>query len=222
MQVSEKDLKKIMANPLFCGVCKEKVATVFSECGCRTVDFADGETLLSPQTAEKAAGLILEGRAVVTTPDPTKKTLLRFLGVGEPFGIANLFCDAPYISVIRAHGACRAFLMPETAIRRLLEDDHTFLYQYLGFLSGRIRYLNRKIGYLTAGSAERRLALYLWSLGKESVRLDASISALSDLLDIGRASLYRAFDRLTEDGFIRKEGRSITLLDPNGMLRAYR
>lgn len=221
MQFSEKDLKKLWANPLFYGVKKDVAEAILGEHGARVAVFADGETLLSPEAEKKTAGLILEGRAVVTTPDPTKKTLLRFLGVGEPFGIANLFSNAPYISVIRAHGACRVFLLPEAAIRRLLEDDHAFLYQYLAFLSGRIRYLNRKIGYLTAGSAERRLALYLWSLGKESVRLDASISALSELLDIGRASLYRAFDRLTADGFIRKEGRSITLLDPDGMLRAY-
>ena len=112
--------------------------------------------------------------------------------------------------------------MQRKVIRKLLEEDRAFLYQYLGFLSGRIRYLNRKIGFLSAGSAERKLALYLASLGKETVRLDASISALSELLDVGRASLYRAFDKLTEDGFIRKEGRNFTLLDAEGMLNAYR
>lgn len=222
MRFSEKDLQKVLANPLFATANQERATRIFSECGCRASDFADGETLLSPDSPQKFAGIILTGRATVTTPDPTHKTLLRFLGAGEPFGIANLFCDTPYISVIRAHGNCRVFLLTEGAIGRLLEEDHAFLYCYLGFLSGRIRYLNRKIGYLTAGSAERRLALYLISLGKESVRLDASISALSELLDVGRASLYRAFDRLTEDGFIRKEGRNFTLLDPEGMLRAYR
>ena len=111
--------------------------------------------------------------------------------------------------------------MPERAIKQLLEEDHAFLYQYLGFLSGRIRYLNRKIGYLTAGSAERRLALYLASLGEKTVRLAESISALSELLDVGRASLYRAFDKLTDDGFIAKDGRTIHLLDTDGMLAAY-
>jgi DNA-binding IclR family transcriptional regulator len=65
------------------------------------------------------------------------------------------------------------------------------------------------------------LALYLNSLGTSTVKLDVSISALSELLDVGRASLYRAFDKLTEDGFLRKDGRSFTLLDPNGMLKAY-
>lgn len=219
--ISEKDWKKISENPLFDGVDLPRAREILDAADGRTACFADGEIILSPHSAEKTAGILLSGSAVVTTPDPTKTTLLRYLGVGEPFGIANLFCDAPYISMIRAHGSCRVFLMPERAIKGLLEEDHAFLYQYLGFLSGRIRYLNRKIGYLTAGSAERRLALYLASLGKESVRLSESISALSDLLDVGRASLYRAFDKLTEDGFLAKDGRTIRLLDIDGMLAAY-
>ena len=88
-----------------------------------------------------------------------------------------------------------------------------FLYHYLDFLSGRIRFLNRKIGYLTAGSAERRLALYLASFQKQELVLKDSISSLSELLDIGRASLYRAFDALEEQGLIRREGRSILVPD---------
>ena len=96
------------------------------------------------------------------------------------------------------------------------------MYQYLEFLSGRIRYLNLKIGYLTAGGAERRLALYLYSIGKREFRLTDSISALSELLDVGRASLYRAFERLREDGFLQKDGRNFILLNPEAMLNAYK
>ena len=219
---SEKDFQKVMRGPLFAGSDRQRVLRIFEECGCRAVSFEDGDLLRSPSSTEKTAGMILSGKATVTTPNVTRSTLLRFLGTGELFGIANLFSEEPYISVIRADKACRVFLLPEMAIRRLLEEDPAFLYQYLGFLSGRIRFLNQKIGYLTAGSAERRLALYLSSLGKSTFHLSASISSLSELLDVGRASLYRAFDRLSEDGFLKKEGRDFTLLDPEGMLRAYR
>ena len=221
MKISEKDFKKIMANPLFSGVNVSLAAELFDETGCKVAGFFDRDTILSPQSNTEMAGILLSGRAEITTPDPEHSTLLRYLAANEPFGIANLFSNEPFVSIIQAHGACRVFLMPETAIQKLLEQDHVFLYNYLGFLSGRIHYLNRKIGYLTAGSAERRLALYLASFGTKSVRLTVSISALSDLLNVGRASLYRAFDRLTEDGFICKEGRFFTLLDPDGMRQAY-
>ncbi len=222
MKLTLKDRKCLSENPLLAAVNTDKLLQILEECNALVCLYTDGEILHSPESCKKQAGLILDGSASVTTPTPGKETLLRFLSAGELFGIANLFSDSPYVSVIRAHGSCRVLVIPEEAVRRLLEEDRSFLYHYLSFLTDRIRYLNRKIGYLTAGSAERRLALYLASFGAETVHLDASISALSELLDIGRASLYRAFDKLTEDGYLRKEGRKLTLLDPDGMLAAYR
>lgn len=222
MSFFEKDLKKIWKCDLFCESDRKTVLHIFEQYGCHVDTFSNGDILCAPSRAEHTAGLILAGKATVTTPDSARNTLLRFLEPGALFGIANLFSAEPYISIVRANGPCRIFRMPEEAIRELLEQDRAFLYHYISFLSGRIRFLNRKIGYLTAGSAERRLALYLASLEKESFRLDASISSLSELLDVGRASLYRAFDKLSEDGFLRKDGRFFVLLDKEGMLAAYR
>jgi DNA-binding GntR family transcriptional regulator len=48
------------------------------------------------------------------------------------------------------------------------------------------------------------------------------MNSLAEMLNLGRASLYRAFDRLSADGYIRKEGRSIAILDREGMQQAYR
>jgi len=62
---------------------------------------------------------------------------------------------------------------------------------------------------------------YLSSFEKTEVCLEDSLSSLSELLDVGRASLYRAFDRLTADGYLIKEGRKIILLNPVAMLDAY-
>lgn len=222
MQLTKKELQKVLKSRLFSEIAPTVAASVFSEPDCYALDFSDGENLLSPETEGNKICILLAGKATATTPDPTHQTLLRFLSPDEPFGIANLFGGQPYISVVRAHGACRAFFISERAIARLLEADRSFLYHYIGFLSDRIRFLNRKIGYLTAGSAERRLALYLLSFDSCRIHLTESISSLSDLLNLGRASLYRAFDRLTEDGFLIKSGRELTLTDPDGMLKAYR
>ena len=219
--IADKDWKKILKNPLFCRCDTERLSRVARECECEVLDFADGEVVLSPETEARAAGIVLEGRAMITTPDPTRSTLLRYLSAGELFGIANLFGNEPFVSRISAEGRCRIFFLTEAAARRLLEEDHAFLYAYLDFLSGRIRYLNRKIGYLTAGSAERRLALYLTAFETDQITLPESISDLSELLDVGRASLYRAFDRLTADGFLQKSGRTICLIDREALLRAY-
>lgn len=221
MELPKKNLNLLCQHPIFCGIDHEQLAQILENAGCLVKTVKAGEEILSPQSKKKTVGMILSGKAIVTTPDSSKNVLLRYLNTGDLFGIANLFTKEPYVSVIRASGTCKVFYLPEAAIRYLLENDSSFLYRYLEFLSGRICFLNKKIGYLTAGSAERRLALYLVSLGQNPATLPLSISSLSEVLDIGRASLYRAFERLTADGFISKEGRIFHLSDTDAMLRAY-
>lgn len=221
MVLTKKETEKVFSSPIFVGVDRNCASDIFDRHGCSAVDFEEGDTILSQSDLCHRAGIILAGEAVATTADDSKNALLRFLGAGDLFGIANLFTNESYVSSIRAKKRCRVFFFTEEAIRELLEKDHTFLYNYLGFLSGRICYLNRKIRYLTAGSAERRLALYLSSFESNTIELDASLSSLSDLLDIGRASLYRAFDTLIADGYIKKNGRTIHLLSPDDMIKDY-
>lgn len=221
MSLTKKETEKIFHSSIFKGIDTTNAINVFKKHSCQVVDFEDGDTILSQNETSHKAAIFLSGEAVVTTSDDSKNALLRFLKAGDFFGIANLFTNQDYVSSIRAKKKCRVFFFTEEAIRELLETDKTFLYNYLSFLSGRICYLNQKIRYLTAGSAERRLALYLSSFEKNTVELDDSLSSLSELLDIGRASLYRAFDTLTADGYIQKNGRTILLLSPDAMIKAY-
>ena len=221
MNLAKKETEKIFSSPIFKNIDTSHALEIFEKHNCRSCDFCEGEMILSQNEASHKAGIFLSGEATATTTDDTKNALLRFFKTGDFFGIANLFTDEDYVSSIRAKKKCRVFFFTEEAIRELLETDQVFLYNYLGFLSGRICYLNRKIRYLTAGSAERRLALYLSSFKEETIELDASISSLSELLDIGRASLYRAFDTLIADGYIEKDGRTIRLLAPDAMTKDY-
>ena len=221
MNLTKKETERIFHSPIFSGVNVACAMNLFEAHSCQAVDFEDGDIILSQNEATHKAGIFLSGEAIVTTADDSKNALLRFFKMGDFFGIANLFTNQDYVSTIRAKKRCRVLFFTEEAIRALLETDKTFLYNYLGFLSGRICYLNQKIRYLTAGSAERRLALYLSSFGKETVELDASLSSLSELLDIGRASLYRAFDTLVADGYIEKNGRTIRLIAPDTMTKDY-
>lgn len=219
--LSETDQKRIFGHPFLQEVDRENALRLWQANGCSVSSFTDGALIHSPSSCERKVGLILDGRAIVTTKDTAKATLLRYLCEGDAFGVANLFNDEPFVSIVKAHKRCRVFFITESAVRAMLESDRKFLYRYLTFLSERVCYLNRKIGYLTAGSAERRLALYLCSLQSTEIDLSVSFSALSELLDVGRASLYRAFDRLCADGLIRKDGRMITLVDAEALRTAY-
>ena len=203
----ERYMKKLKAVPLFAEVEADLLRSVLktAEIGV----FGNGEEIFR----EHCFGLILKGGAVVTSVDDRRKLLLRKFTAGDIFGVAALFSTAAPISALTAKGRTEVLFLPEAAVFELLSRDDAFLRRYLGCLSNRIGYLNRKIMYLTAGSAERKLAVYLDAYGENRFTLTENLSALADMLDLARASLYRAFDRMEADGCIRRCGTCITVLD---------
>ena len=133
------------------------------------------------------------------------------------------FRDPPQSTII-AERPCRIVLIPATLWEKILTSHAPTMASYVVFLTQRIGFLNKKIQYLTAGSAERRLSLYLSSQIPEDntpTRLNISAVSLADLLDLGRASLYRALDKLTSDGFLIREGHTYTLCNREAMLSYY-
>lgn len=221
MILSEKDLQALRTHPIFENASPEHICNALAHHGDGLRTFCNGENLTVPEEGP-IAGFLLSGRATVSTVDAERSVILRFLHAGDVFGIAGLFSANAPISRIVAAESCKCVLFSEAAIAELLETDSAFRKSYIAFLTGRIRFLNRKIEYLTAGSAERRLALYLASLDCNEVCLKESITSLSELLNLGRASLYRAFERLCEDGFLIKNGKNLIIKNVDAMTTAYK
>ncbi len=167
-------------------------------------------------------GVLLSGGAQICSADDGKTVILRTLGAGDVFGAASLFLrDAPPLSQIIASAPSSVLLLGRSAVRTLMQQDEAFLDAYLAFLAGRVQFLNKRIRCFTAGGAERRLALWLAAEEHDTLTLEGSLAALSDTLDIGRASLYRALDKLQADGLILRQGRTITITSRERLLEIY-
>ena len=188
-------------------------------------DFSAGQEIYSPQDLEKKLGIVLSGTASVFSPDEKGGVLLRTLEKGDTFGVATLFSHRDrFVSLIVAKKACRILFFSEASAESLLCEDAAFRMNYVRFLSDRICFLNTKISCFTAGSPERKLAFFLMALEEgDSPQYTVSLNAnaLSDMLNVGRASLYRAFDKLESEGLIKKDGKTITVLDKNTLRQRY-
>ena len=216
----EQILRTLKEIPLFRKTDAALLRDVLASEGCALVRATNGKELGHRGARELI--VLLHGRAQIRSTDGERGVILRTPVAGEVLGAASLFLrESAPLSVVTALGSCTALLIDTAAIYRLLREDEAFLTEYLAFLAGRVQFLNQKIRFLTAGGAERRLALYLAAERKPSLQLPASISALAETLDIGRASLYRALDKLEADGLIQRNGREITILDSNALLEKY-
>lgn len=195
--------------------------------GMTQAGFSDGETIFPHTLTDGCLCVLLSGRAKVyaNSPLPDRAALLRTMDAGAVFGVHAIFSgDMNAQSRIVAQKDCRVLLIPSALWEEMLVLHAPTMASYVRFLTRRIQFLNRKIRYLTAGSAEQRLALYLLSEIPEEdvpVRIEMSAVSLADMLDLGRASLYRAMDRLSEDGFLVRNGHEYRLLQRDKLLTHY-
>lgn len=151
-------------------------------------------------------GVLLDGRATVHRGGRKKDVIMRTVTVGDFFGSASLFgsrCE----SSIRANSPCRVLYISEELFENIINTYPRVAVNYIRFLSGRICFLNRQIESFTADSTEVKIFNYLCRLAgdNDEVHLEYGMSQLSSRLNIGRTSVYRAIDSLTESGKIRRE-----------------
>lgn len=208
--------KTILSQKLFEG-CDADLIENTVICDGALMSFKSGEEMIPAHSP--AVGILLSGRGVIYSADKERQTILRFISPGNAVGVASLFAAEPPATRICAcgDGKSEMFFIGRDAFERLLsaETDGRFRTNLICFLADRVSFLNSRIDTVTAGSAERKLALFIKNSpidGDGTIRLGMSMTALAHALDIGRASLYRAFDSLESSGIITRSGNVISLL----------
>ena len=205
------ELEQLNGCALFVHCTPEELQQALSDPACRVDTFEPGQTLYQPHQFQRCLGVLLTGSVRVTRD----ALVISMLLPGDLFGAAALFNDRPdYATTLTACAPCRVALIPQELLSRLMDASPRIRDNYIHYLSGRIRFLSGKIQALAADGVDGKLKQYLLtSLHPEQPRLDCPASELARRLGISRASLYRAFDALEEQGLIRREGRSILVPD---------
>ncbi|SMC55315.1 Crp/Fnr family transcriptional regulator [Papillibacter cinnamivorans] len=219
-QWTEADLELLKGTFLFSGVSPERVKRAAEDARCRIGVFQKGEVIYDRTHFRKSLGVLLRGSVEVHKGgEDGRGLMLSILETGSLFGAAALFNETErYVTVLSARELTRIVFFPQELVSDLMQEDFRIVTNYMCFLSGRIRFLNDRIEGLAAGNAAGKLAFFLAGgteqvRGTAEIRLNRSVTALAESLDLGRASLYRAFRELEEAGLIRQEGRTIYISD---------
>jgi len=142
---------------------------------------------------------------------------MRVVHAGGILGVASVFTEKrKTLSEIRAIKDSTVLFISHEKMQGLVSTSKAFAESYIRLLTSKIQFLNNRVKAYTSGSAEARLAFHLLSLDEsKSGRVEVGVSKtdLADMLDIGRASLYRALDTLTEKGIIEYRKSEIIILD---------
>lgn len=178
--------------------------------------FKKGEFVYTRHDFKRALGIVLEGRVEITHEEEGRLVIMNQLDPGGIFGAAALYDnEREYVTDIHAVEPCTVLFISQEQLSSVMKEDFRVAENYIRFLSGRIRFLNRRIAGFTGGAADRRLALYLLEHkgDRNRVSLPRSMVALAATLNIGRSSLYRSLDALTDAGLIERREDGIVILD---------
>ncbi len=217
-KLTAKEVNNLSLSPIFEGIPVTELDSLLKD-DVEIGHFYSGEIIFSPLHFEERLGILLSGSAVAVKPGGV---VLNHFGPGSCFGVATLFSPhKTYVTTVKAQQDCSIAFFSEEAMRQLFREREQIALNYITFLSSRIHFLNRKIDKFTAVSAEEKLALWLLEQlesGNSIIQMSCSYAQLADMLDLGRASLYRAFDHWEAVGVLRKEKKLLYVLDADKLL----
>lgn len=179
------------------------------------VKFNKGETVYSEHNFSRAVALVISGSAVAETNNENGVVMKKFTP-GMCFGAAAVFGSSrEYVSRVTAETETEIQFIPEEALTALFEKYPKTAVNYITFLSDRIRFLNNRLSVLSCQSAEDTVLKHLNSAADSNgyAYLPESMTLLSKMLGLGRASLYRSLDTLEKNGHIIRENNRIKVIN---------
>lgn len=170
--------------------------------------FSQGEIIQNSKIHSKI-GIVVKGRAVIKSGQ--NGVIINKISKNDVYGVAVLFDEPTHLTSVIALTDCTVITMNKAFIENCIKESTTVAFNYIEFLAKKINFLNKKINAYTAKSAENKLYAYLIQLPRENnvLELNIDMSTIAKMIGIGRATLYRAFDKLEKNGTITKKEKTI-------------
>ena len=187
----------------------EKILTSVLNTYGKSVSYAKNDIVFSRETYSPVLCLIIKGEARVSKGE----TVISHLKDGEIFGAAFLYNQSyEFENTVTALTPLKVVIIEKNGVDELIKCDSSISFNYISYLSERIGFLNSKIEGYTKPNAEEKLMLYLKKnadINNGKCEISVSMTELSHVLQISRASLYRVIETLENQGKICRDGKKI-------------
>jgi CRP/FNR family transcriptional regulator len=184
-----------------------------------TKNFGKGESIFFEGEPGIGFYMVTRGKVkIFKTSFDGKEQILHIFGPGEPFGEVPVFHGNPYPANAEALSECEVLFFPRTEFVGLITTQPSLALNMLAVLALRLRRFTTQVENLSLKEVPGRLASYLYYLMEEQQRqdrvvLDIPKGQLASLLGTSSETLSRIFNKMSEEGLIRVEGKTIFILD---------
>jgi len=201
--------------PLFAGTTDDDLDALLRVC--RRIECERGELVFSE--GEKAAGFYLVGGGrvkIYKLSAEGKERLLHVVHPGDSFAEAAMFADGLYPANAETLDKGWLVFFPRRDFITLLTENSRIAINMIAGLSRFLRQFAGQIEELTFRDVPARLASYLVENAPPTAAsfvLPISKTQLASRLGTVSETLSRTFRKLSDEGTIRVEGKTIVLLD---------
>ncbi len=207
--------------PLFKGLPQKQVVEL-SRIAVKHI-FNKGQMIFSEGDDAHGFYIVQTGRIkIFKLSSEGKEQILHIIEAGEPFGEVAVFTGKTFPAHAEALDVSQIIFFPRTAFVGLIKKYPSLSMNMLAVLSLRLKYFTRLVEDLSLKEVPHRLAVYLLYLSDSKGRtgnleLDISKGQLASLLGTIPETLSRILNKMTNQGFIKVEGRKIRLIDRNAL-----
>ena len=227
----EKFLSIISNTPLFKGLPQKQLEKIDKIAVKK--NFEKGELIFSENDQGDGFYIVASGRVKIYKISlEGKEQILHIFDQGEPFGEVPVFSGTLFPANAQAIAKCSLIFFPRNSFIQLITENVPIVMNILGLLSMRLRQFTVQIENLSLKDVPGRLAGYLLLLAEEQqdkeqqdkeqqgeniIRLNISKGQLASLLGTIPETLSRIFSKMNDRGLIKVDGRSIKILDTDGL-----
>ncbi len=208
--------------PLFRGLSDAEIETILTEVPHRLRRFRAGS--LVAQSGEPVNSMMIVTSGIV------KGEMVDYAGrvikiedIPAPGSLASAFIFGNrnrYPVNVVAVSDGDLLIIEKSEFLRLLKRNEIILVNFLDMISNRSQFLSEKIKFLNFKTIKGKLAFFiLQKAGRDgtSVNIGMTQSDLAEFFGVARPSVARALGDMEEAGYISARGKSILIIDREGL-----
>ncbi len=214
-------------SPVFMGISDEETHKLLEQIHFQIKNFEKDEVVVYAGDEVKNLYIILSGSVRGEMIDYSGKTVkIEDIEAPKPLASAFLFGKENKFPVtVTANNNASVLAIPVTEFLKLLQLNTKLLRNYLNNISTRAQFLSQKLHFLSFKTIKEKVAHFLLKQAGEqfhSFELKNTQQQLADLFGVTRPSLARVLGDMQNEGLIKIEKKTVTLLDKqrlNDLLR---
>jgi CRP/FNR family transcriptional regulator, cyclic AMP receptor protein len=229
--VKEAEVEGVLAAvPLFAALDPDSAETLEKALITRSV--GRGHIVFSEGDIGDRLFIVIDGKVKITRASADgRENLIAVLGTGEMFGELSLFDPGPRTASVSAITDSTLASLDHDDLRPLLLERPGVAVELLQALAQRLRRTNEAMADLVFTDVPGRVAKALLDLADKfgvveadgtRVRHDLTQEELAQLVGASRETVNKALSEFAHRGWLRIEGRSVLLLEPDRLARRAR